>query len=486
MTVMMRKAAVLWILFSSLLFTSSVLFVATLEAQSKTDVTRDKDGNITGYKERDERGNVTGETKTEYDKEGRATSEDKFDAQGNKTSHEETEYRDPKTGDVLKETIDEYYPNGRLKSHRVITHDPEKGTTVTGRSYDVNGNPIGDPKLGRPKASTAETSLPALIQPDNISAQQPFTFAVASGVVEGEVVDIQTVDGTVVQQNRTDKYGRVFLAAGLPAGAYLISKGGPQIVPVGKIEVKQAAADWPQPSQPLQLQSVPQAVKRSDALNLAGHGFSGNYADMQVVLAGNGQSAQPIVLAATEDQLKLAPLNQVQPGISNLTVTNRATGQSSAPQPLLVCDMQAHLQRNKLMRGTDATQLLLEGEPRDLPLNGRVKIVSGPVDFGAGQKEATAITSNGMAVFPVHAERNAGPFEIAWMLEPVQPALAHANLKSVSAPQALPNPKNQSGANGNAGAPPVKVACNCGCGGTAQPRCAHKGCACSKSHVAAQ
>ncbi len=489
MTVMMRKAAVLWILFSSLLFTSSVLFVATLEAQSKTDVTRDKDGNITSYKERDERGDVTGETKTEYDKQDRPTHEDKYDAQGNQISHEEIEYRDPKTKDVYQRTIDEFYPNGKLRRHRVITYDPMGGVKVTGQAYDVNGDPVDDPTLGKPKSSTPnphETSLPALIQPDNISAQQPFTFAVASGVVEGEVIDIQTIDGTVVQQNRTDKYGRVFLAAGLPAGAYLISKGGPQIVPVGKIEVKQAAADWPQTSQPLQLQSVPQAVKRSDGLNLAGHGFSGNYADMQVTLAGNGQSAQPIVLAATEDQLKLAPLNQVQPGINNLTVTNRATGQSSAPQPLLVCDMQAHLQRNKLMRGTDATQLLLEGEPRDLPLNVRVKIVSGPVDFGAGQKEATAITSNGMAVFPVHAERNAGPFEIAWMLEPVQPALAHANLKSASAPQALPNPKNQSGANGNAGAPPVKVACNCGCGGTAQPRCAHKGCACSKSHVAAQ
>src|SRR5712692_808145 len=138
MTVMMRKAAVLWILFSSLLFTSSVLFVATLEAQSKTDVTRDKDGNITGYKERDERGNVTGETKTEYDKEGRATSEDKFDAQGNKTSDEETEYRDPTPRYLLKQWIDQYHPHGTLQSPRVITHDPEQGTTVTARSYDVN------------------------------------------------------------------------------------------------------------------------------------------------------------------------------------------------------------------------------------------------------------------------------------------------------------------------------------------------------------
>jgi hypothetical protein len=490
MTVMMRKATILLFLCASFLFTSSGLLVASLEAQSKTDITRDKDGNMTGYKERDQQGNVTGETKTEYDKEGRATSEDKFDAQGNRISHEETEYRDPKTKSVYRRTIDEYDPNTKkLRRHRVITYDPMGGVTVTGQSYDANGDPIGDPRGGKPKASTPnphENSLTTLVQPDNIRAREPFTFAVSSGAVQGEVVDIQTVDGTVVQQSTPDKYGRVFLAAGLPAGAYLIRIGGSQPVPLGEIEVKQIPADVLAVPRPLQLRDVPQAIKRSDGLNLAGHGFSGNYGDMQVTLAGNGASAQPMILAATEDQLKLAPMTEMQPGISQLTVTNQATAQSSVPQPLLVCDMQAHLERNTLKRGTDATQLILEGEPRDLPVNVRVKITYGPVDFGAGKKEATAVTSNGMAVFPVHAERNAGPFEVLWMLEPVQPALAHANLKSASTPQALPVPGSQSAADGHAQAPPAKVACNCGCGGTAQPRCAFKGCACSKSRVTAQ
>jgi hypothetical protein len=476
-------------LFSSFLFTSSILFAPSVEAQIWTDVTRDGNGNITGYKEKDQQGNVTGETKTEYDSQSRQTHEDKFDAQGHQISHKDTEYQSPTSKDKYRETIDEFYPNGKLRRHRVITYDPMGGVTVTGRAYDENGDPADQPKPGKPRADTPnphETSLPALVQPDNISARQPFTFALASGSVEGEVVDIQTVDGTVVQQSRTDKYGRVFLASGLPAGAYLINIGGSRPVPLGEIDVKQIAADVPAVPRPLQLQNVPQAIKRSDGLNLAGHGFSGNYNDMQVTLAGNGASTQPTILAATEDQLKLAPMTEMQPGISQLTVTNQATGQSSAPEPLLVCDMQAHLERNTLKRGTDATQLLLEGEPRGLPVSVRVKITYGPVDFGAGKKEATAVTSNGMAVFPVHAERNAGPFEVLWMLEPVQPALQHANLKSTSTPQALPVPGKQPAADGHAQARPAKVACNCGCGGSAQPLCASKGCACSKSRVVAQ
>src|SRR5260221_3724444 len=60
-----------------------------------------------------------------------------------------------------------------------------------------------------------------IVVPDNIQAREPFTFS-APQVVEGEVVDIQTVVGEVVQRRAADKYGRVVVAGCLASGTYLV------------------------------------------------------------------------------------------------------------------------------------------------------------------------------------------------------------------------------------------------------------------------
>ena len=62
------------------------------------------------------------------------------------------------------------------------------------------------------------------VTPSNVNAKEPFTFT-AQGVVEGEVIDIKTVEGEVVASKKTDKLGRVFVPTGLAAGAYLLTHG---------------------------------------------------------------------------------------------------------------------------------------------------------------------------------------------------------------------------------------------------------------------
>lgn len=266
-----------------------------------------------------------------------------------------------------------------------------------------------------------KTQIEGLVVPDNVSSQQPFSFSVPQS--SGSAVDIQTVSGEVVQQATTDKYGRIFLAGGLPAGAYLISMG-PHHQPIGKLDIKPTATENLQHvSQQLQIQN-PGAVKFSDPFSLAGHGFNPNCSSMQVSLAGSGKTEAPLVLAATKDQLKLAPIQQLQPGMAQLRVTNQATGQSSEPQPVLLYSIRGELGRNTIKSGHDETQLTLKVQPENMALKVKVNVVSGPVDFGQGSKEVEGITSNGQAVFPVHAQHGAGPFQLSWALADALPIVA--------------------------------------------------------------
>jgi hypothetical protein len=264
-----------------------------------------------------------------------------------------------------------------------------------------------------------------LIIPDIIYDRQPFTFAVIPDVknasrAEGEVVNVQTVEGVVVQRSSADRYGRIFLAAGLPAGAYLISRGVDS-KPLGKLAIHPRSPDLEtQPSQPKPVLKPPPPAKIDDPFILYGHGFSPNSSDMSVTLPGCGPAQPPVVLAATEAQLKLAPL-QLQPGVCQLRVTNHSNGQSTDALPLLFYDIQGRMERRKLVSSGDQTDLVVTVKPEGLPLKVRATVISGPVDFGGGRKEAESITRDGKAVFPVHTEHGAGPFELSWELVPDAP-----------------------------------------------------------------
>ena len=137
---------------------------------------------------------------------------------------------------------------------------------------------------------------------------------------------------------------------------------------------------------------------------------------MHVSLTGAGKTEAPLVLAATASQLKLAPVQQLQPGMAQLRVTNQATGQSTEPQQLLLYSIRGELGRDTIRSGHDDTRLTLTVQPENMALRVKVNVVSGPVDFGHGRKEVEAVTDNGQAVFPVHAEHGAGPFQLSWEL----------------------------------------------------------------------
>jgi hypothetical protein len=268
-----------------------------------------------------------------------------------------------------------------------------------------------------------------LVIPDTIYDRQPFTFAVLPDIkdankVEGEVISVQTVDGVVVQKSSPDKYGRVFLPAGLAAGAYVITRGD-HSKPLGQVAIHPRSPDTEtHETQPKQTLKPPPPAKIDDPFMLYGHGFSPDFRDMHISLAGCGPVQPPLVLAATEDQLKLAPL-QLKPGACQVRVTNQANGQSTDALPLLFYDIQGRMERRKLVSG-EQTELVVTVKPEALPLKVKATVVSGPVDFGGGRKETESVASGGKAVFPVHAEHGGGPFELSWELVPETPKPANA------------------------------------------------------------
>jgi hypothetical protein len=343
--------------------------------------------------------------------------------------------------DVQINSVDNYAGNSN-----VYTDKPNTSVTIT--ALDADGKAVeswtgttdGKGKITIPAgynlskeylkiklASANQQALQGIVVPDNVYDRQPFSFA-APQVIEGEVVSIQTVDGVVVQRESSDKYGRMFLAAGLPAGAYLISRSS-HGQPLGKIEIQQRAPDALErpgeyPPRPMQIRNAPRALKLSGPWSLSGHGFSPNCADMHVTLTASGKTEAPMVLAATEDQLKLAPVQGTTPGVAQLNVADKATGRTTEPMPLFVYDMQASLERHKLT-SSQQTQLVVKAQPQDFSMLVKATVASGPVDFGGGRREAEAMTHNGQAVFPVHADRGSGPFQLTWELVPASISLSN-------------------------------------------------------------
>lgn len=310
--------------------------------------------------------------------------------------------------------------------------------------------------------------IQGIVLPDNVHDRQPFSFA-APQVVEGEVITIKTVEGEVVARHSTDKYGRVFLAAGLPAGAYLIAHGsGSETQSLGRVQVQAHIDPWdwmgtdgwiPIPIDPICV--PPPALKLNDAFTLSGHGFNPNFADMQVSLSGNGQTQTLPVLAATSDELTLGPIQGLTPGAVELKLTNTATGRSAKPQQVTLYDVQAHLEQNKLHRG-EQTLFVVNTLPEELPMKIHAAI-SGQATFSGGHSKVDAVTQHGRAEIAVEAKRGSGNFHIAYEGRPVE---------QMSLARALPAPTSTGKTS--------KASCSCGCGGTPRPTCAFKGCSCSK------
>jgi hypothetical protein len=434
-------------------------------------------------------GSTTVTTTTTY-KDGSTTTTTNYDKDGHDAGTTRT---DVTTKDGETTTTTTKYDGSGHETGRTIEQVDKDGNKTT-TTYDAQGHQIiTTVRPAAPKAApkNPEASLEGIVVPDGVHDRQPFTFAVPQG---SDQVSIQTLNGVVVDSRPPDKYGRVFLPAGLAAGAYLISlknRDGHDANNAGKIDVRPSDAlqrSWEHAPQQVQIDHPPQSVKVGDPLWLSGRGFSPNCTDMQASLFSSGQTHTANVLAATEDQLKLAPITEMKPGPAELKITNLATHQSAPSQPLFFYDLQAHLQQNKLKRGQQTTMVL-----EALPANTKMQVhatISGQATFSGGRTEIDAVIEHGRLAVPVEADRGAGNFHIDFEGQPeelpqhascgcgcggtAQPGCAHKGCSCAGASVASTQPSA-----------PEYAGCSCGCGGTAQPACAHKGCACSKALAAA-
>jgi YD repeat-containing protein len=450
-----------------------------------TTTTTYRDGSTTTTTTYDKDGHDAGTTRTDVQtKDGETTTTTtKYDGAAHETG--KTIERVDKDGNKTTTTYD---GQGHETGKTVEKLNADGSKTVT--TYDGQGHETGKETVPKKAPTSMQASIEGFVVPDEVHDRQPFTFAVPEGAGQ---INIQTLDGVVVDKRPPDKFGRVFLQAGLAAGQYLISRSGGDAKEIGKIEIRPRSSDvlqhtWENPPQEVRIVNPPQSVRIGDPLWLSGHGFSPNCADMQANLLASGQTHSVTVLAATEDQLKLAPLTQVKPGAAELKIINQATHQGAPSQPLLFYDLEGRLQQNKLRSGQE-TSVVFEAQPANVNMKLHATI-SGKATFSGGRTELDAVIEHGRLSVPVDANKGSGDFHIDFEGEPqdqphyagcscgcggsTQPACAHkgCSCANTSAVSTLSSGNSQS------------ATCSCGCGGTAQPACAHKGCSCSKAAIA--
>jgi hypothetical protein len=264
--------------------------------------------------------------------------------------------------------------------------------------------------LARWGQGAAAGQVTGFVVPNQVGANEPFTFA-ATNVLEGEVVAVKTVDGEVVQTQKTDRHGRIFLAAGLAAGAYLLSaKDGKS---VSKLDV-QPPRNLP-PSNSLTIPELPGAFSSNEGLTLNGMGMSGNAAEMSVRF---GNTEFP-VLAGTATEMKTGPLPPEACGAGPIAVTNNKTGETSHMDSVVCYELSAKLGQERIASG-QRTSLDFAFKPEGFVANVIARILSGPVSFAGGKKEQTLKIIGGAAKLPLVADPGGqGPFRVAYEVEEI-------------------------------------------------------------------
>ncbi|MEQ1935886.1 MAG: hypothetical protein ABL962_18670, partial [Fimbriimonadaceae bacterium] len=241
--------------------------------------------------------------------------------------------------------------------------------------------------------------MPDLIAPGNIVEGEVISFCLPK-TIEGTVVNIKTVEGEVVETKKADKYGRVFLAAGLAAGTYLISRPG-------------------------SINETPIQVGSGNNLS-----NPGNVQAMDDVFRVpiNGNADHAVWSAAPNLKLPIlakSPRQAVIQAPADLGVT-------SGNQTLLVCDendktlsavnitlynLSGKLNRTKLMSG-EAARIEFKLDPPDLKGDLTAMIVNGPVHFAGGQTQAVTLTNGQGSVSVQSTPGQTGPFQVGWQFRP--------------------------------------------------------------------
>lgn len=262
-------------------------------------------------------------------------------------------------------------------------------------------------------SQAADTPLP-FVAPTEILTGEPFLFT-AGGQLSGVVIDIKTVEGEVVATKHTDKQGRVFLAAGLAAGSYVVSThGSPRAL--GKVAVSGGVFDpFACDNEGLKIdqQTPPIDIGRLGML----HGNFRNPAALVFEDPSNAKSPQ--VRAATTSQVAFdrpADLG-VAPGEHKIRLRDTAANQS-AECAAVFYTAQARLTKTQVASGTE-THLVVNLEPKQMEAQVVATIRSGPVSFTNGTEAQTLPLANGTADFALRsAPGSAGAFDVTWELKP--------------------------------------------------------------------
>jgi hypothetical protein len=255
----------------------------------------------------------------------------------------------------------------------------------------------------------AQGTVSGFVVPHEVQEKEPFTFA-AKGVIEGEVIEVKTVEGEVVATKKADKYGRIFLAAGLAAGSYLLSHHGgkssaPLLVGTGGHE-----GSNPIPTDQVSLSVPPSSCSVSEGLTLSGTGMSGN-AEENVIKIGDHEVP---VLASTAREVQTGELAGMPCGYQPIHLENTKSGKHADVDKCLVYDLKAKIGRQKLVSG-EQTALEFSFLPKEIKAMVSARILSGPVSFKGGKKETQVAVSNGAASLPLIADpAGSGPFRVAF------------------------------------------------------------------------
>lgn len=264
------------------------------------------------------------------------------------------------------------------------------------------------------EAQAAQGTISGFVVPNEVHGKEPFTFA-TQGTVEGEVVEVKTVEGEVVAERRPDPLGRVFLPAGLIAGTYLLTrKGGAHGDHPSSPSPIEVLPDLPnEEPKPLGVDPGTGLANLKDGLRLTGSGMNPNAVHMQIA---NGATQLP-VLAATAREVKTGPLTAMPPGSYDFTVRNEATGETAKVDGITLFDVQSRLTKTRVANN-EVTQLEFLLRPESVRGTLRARITSGPVNFGGGAQEKEVDVFGGVPKgIPILANASgAGKFSVGWEL----------------------------------------------------------------------
>jgi hypothetical protein len=327
-------------------------------------------------------------------------------------------------GTVTIQSVDNYGGNSN-----VYTDAPNTDVTIT--ELDADKKPVRSwtgktddkGKITIPAGSNLSKdylkaerakNMPDVLMPSSINANEPFTFCV-SGVLEGQVCEMRSLSGEVISTPKADRLGRVFLPAGLAAGAYLLSTGSGKSHVIAPIHVN--------PTNPGNYSStsvspIANYTKLGDAISIHGTGLNPNAAALSGIWNSGAKTMPMNVLASSPNELILASPKAagLKPGdLGSLTVSDGAA--SLACGSTTIYDAKATLTKRVMPSGSE-THLLINVEPKSLTGNVYAEITSGPVTFDNGGAKTSAALDNGIADFRVISSPGSeGTFTLNWGID---------------------------------------------------------------------